>query len=136
MKIKHINRTTFNALTKELNEGIANGETVNELATRVEKVYVEAKGPRSKLIARTETNTANNYGHMEAMRQAAIEKKEWVTAGDEHVRIPHYDNEGDRCIGLNDTFSGTGEEYPTEPNCRCVVIPCMEMLKYKKGGLA
>jgi hypothetical protein len=62
---------------------------------------------------------------MEAMRQAAIDKKEWITAGDENVRDTHIMNQGDGCIPLENSFSGTGESYPGEYNCRCVVIPCM-----------
>ena len=126
MKIKHINRETFDKLTKALDEGIAEGETIKQLAGRVEGVYSDAEGYRSRLIARTETNIANNFGHMESMRLASIEKKEWTTAMDENVRDTHEMNGLQGCIGLYETFSGTGESYPGEPNCRCVVIPCME----------
>lgn len=126
--IKGINTKTFNKLKKSLNEGYINGETIEQLRGRIEYVYKEAIGPRSALIARTEVNTANNFGHIESMRQAAVEKKEWVTAGDgvPPTRQTHMDNELDGCIGLNEIFEGTGEEYPSEPNCRCVVIPCLE----------
>jgi len=129
--IKNINITTFNKLKESLEEGLANGETINDLSVRVESIFAEAKGPRSRLIARTEVNTANNFGHMEAMRQANVEKKEWITAGDgvPPTRETHMQNEEEGCIGLNDTFSGTGEQYPSEPDCRCAVIPCMEELK-------
>jgi HK97 family phage portal protein len=129
MLITNINRETFEQLKNTLEEGLANGETIKELSNRVGNVYDVARGSRSKLIARTEVNTANNFGHMEAMRQAEIEKKEWVTAGDEKVRDEHVQNEADGCIGRNDTFSGTGESYPGEPNCRCVVTPCLDELK-------
>lgn len=125
-KIKHINRETFDKLTKALEDGIAEGETIKQLAGRVEGVYSDAEGYRSRLIARTETNIANNFGHMESMRIANIEKKEWTTAMDEDVRLSHELNELQGCIGLYETFHGTGESYPGEPNCRCVVIPCME----------
>jgi len=127
MLIKNINRTTFKDLKASLEQGLLNGETIKELSGRVEYVFDKATGPRSFLIARTEVNTANNFGHLESMRQANIEKKEWITAGDgvPPTRQSHMDNELDGCIGLNDTFSGTGEEYPSEPNCRCVIIPCI-----------
>lgn len=129
--IKGINTKTFNELKSTLNEGLVNGETIEQLRGRIEHVYKIAEGPRSALIARTEVNTANNFGHMESMRQAGLEKKEWVTAGDgvPPTRQTHMDNELQGCIGLNDIFEGTGEEYPGEPNCRCVVIPCMEQFE-------
>jgi HK97 family phage portal protein len=127
-KINHINRVTFDQLTVTLEQGIRDGETITQLAKRVEFVYDEAKGYRAKLIARTETNTANNFGHMAAMYQAGIEKKEWVTAHDDQVRDEHEQNELAGCIPITETFPGTGEEYPGEPNCRCTVIPCLEAI--------
>ncbi len=126
MKIKHINRDTFDKLTKSLTEGIQDGETIKELSARVETVYSDAKGYRSRMIARTETNIANNFGHMESMRLAGIERKEWVTAGDEDVRFEHDLNGDQGCIDFNSEFYGTNEQYPGEINCRCVVIPCLE----------
>lgn len=126
MKIKHINRVTFDKLTASLNDGIAEGETIKQLSARVEGVYSEAEGYRSRLIARTETNTANNFGHMASMQLAGIEKKEWITAMDEDVRETHEMNQSQGCVDFNSEFHGTGEQYPGEPNCRCVVIPCME----------
>jgi len=126
MLIKGINRTTFDELTTVINAGINEGETIKQLSSRVRNVYDEARGPRSLKIARTEVNTATNFGHMESMRQASIQKKEWVTAADERVRQTHSMNEGDGCISLERAFSGTGESYPGEINCRCTVIPCLK----------
>ncbi|GAH41446.1 unnamed protein product, partial [marine sediment metagenome] len=79
IKMEGINNTTYDALKKTLEEGIQNGETIKELSGRVEHVYKEARGSRSFKIARTEVNTANNFSHFEVMRQAQIEKKEWIT---------------------------------------------------------
>lgn len=125
MLIKNINETTFEKLTTVINEAVNNGETIAEISQKVERVYTEAKGFRSRNIARTEVNTSVNFGHMEAMRQAAIDEKEWVTAGDERVRDTHIMNQNDGCIPMEHSFSGTGESYPGEYQCRCVVIPCM-----------
>jgi len=125
MLIKNINKTTFKKLITTINEAVNNGETITEISQKVEGVYAEAKGFRSRNIARTEVNTSVNFGHMEAMRQAAIEEKEWITAGDEMVRDTHIMNQNDGCIPLENSFSGTGESSPGEYQCRCVVIPCM-----------
>jgi len=113
-------------LTTVINAGINEGETIKQLSSRVRNVYDEARGPRSLKIARTEVNTATNFGHMESMRQASIQKKEWITAMDDDVRKTHELNEGDGCISLERAFSGTGESYPGEINCRCTVIPCLK----------
>jgi len=127
MLIKNINKTTFKKLTTVINEAVNNGETIKEISQKVENVYAEAKGFRSRNIARTEVNTSVNFGHMEAMRQADVKEKEWITAGDgcPPTRETHMQNQGDGCIPLENSFSGTGESYPGEFNCRCVVIPCM-----------
>jgi len=124
--IKDINNTTFEKLKFQIQQGINDGETMKEIAGRVETVFTEAKGPRAMKIARTEVNTANNYGHLEAMRQANVENNIWVTAADERVRDTHYANEGDGCIPREQPFSGTGEVIPSEANCRCEILPCIE----------
>jgi len=116
----------FKDIAGILREGIDNGESIVELSQRITDKYEQFGKSRSMTIARTEVNTANNFGHLESMRQANIEKKEWVTAGDELVRDSHIQNQDDGCIGRDGTFSGTGEQAPGEINCRCVVIPCME----------
>lgn len=125
-KIIDINNTTFEKLKISLSEGQANGETIKQLSKRVEDIFDDAKGTRAIKIARTETNTAINYGHIEAMRQADIEKKEWITAGDDKVRDTHVTNETAGCIAREEAFPGTGEMYPGEVNCRCEVIPCLK----------
>ena len=132
-KLVGINRNIAEVLRAKLEEGILEGETVTQLSTRVEEVYKAYIGkPReawkSLRIARSEVNTANNFGHIEAMRQAAINKKEWIATHDGKARQSHLDNESEGCVGLNDAFQN-GSEYPDEPNCRCAVIPCMEEME-------
>ncbi len=124
--IKDINNTTFKKIKTSLSEGINNGETMKELAGRIENVFGEAKGSRAMKIARTETNAALNSGHHEAMRQADRERHEWITSHDEKVRDTHEANEMDGCIPREQPFSGTGEISPGEPDCRCSEIPCLE----------
>jgi len=124
--IKDINHTTFEKLKLQIQQGINEGETSKEISKRISNVFDEAKGPRAMKIARTEVNTANNYGHHEAMRQANVDKHIWTTATDERVRDTHIANEGDGCIPREQPFSGTGEVSPSEINCRCVELPCIE----------
>ena len=123
--LKKTSNDIFKDITQTLQEGINEGETIKELSQRITDKYSQFEKSRSMKIARTEVNTANNFGHLESMRQADIEKKEWVTAGDVLVRDTHIQNQDDGCMGRDEIFSGTGEQYPGEINCRCVVIPCM-----------
>jgi len=117
--IKSIGNTTLEKLKKTLAEGVANGEKIPSLASRVSEVYDGAKGYRSKLIARTETIKASNSGAYEAYKQSGVvEKKQWLATMDDRVRDEHAAMNGE-IVGLNETFSN-GEMFPGEP---CTVLP-------------
>jgi len=120
--IKSISNTTKEALRATLKEGIEAGESIPKLAKRVSEVYEDAKGYRATLIARTECITAHNNGALNGYRQSeVVEKKSWLTAGDERVRPEHAAMDGET-VGLDEAFSN-GLMYPSEPNCRCTIIP-------------
>ncbi len=138
-KITRIDTTIQIDVRSELVEGISKGESVAQLAARVRTVMDASKG-RSMTIARTETGFAYNTGRNEAMKQAGIQKREWLTARDIRVRDSHA---GDAPTGesvdgqirdLGDPFvmaSGAKLMYPQDPsgaageviNCRCVEVP-------------
>ena len=89
--IKGINETTRDKLRKELEEGIANGESIAKLSDRISKVFEEAKGYRAERIARTETIRAANFGAFEGYQQGNVEQKRWLATMDERVRDAHAD---------------------------------------------
>ena len=120
--IKSISNTTKDALRATLKEGIELGESIPKLAKRVSEVYEDAKGYRATSIARTECQTAHNSGALNGYRQSGVvEKKSWLTAGDERVRPEHAAMDGET-VELDEPFSN-GLMYPSEPNCRCTIIP-------------
>jgi len=122
MLIKSISDTTLEKLKKTLAEGIANGESIPNLASRISGVYDEAKESRSVLIARTETITASNSGSYQAYKQSGVvEKKEWLATMDDRVRDEHAAMNGE-VVDLDKPFSN-GLMFPSEPNCRCTVLP-------------
>jgi len=130
--IAGINETTRRALQAELAEGVEAGESIPELAKRVSAVFEQAKGPRSTVIARTEVVRASNFGNFEAMRQAAVEQKEWLATRDERVRDEHLAMDG-QVKPVDQPFvapSGQEAMYPgdfgvagLDVNCRCTVLP-------------
>ena len=123
--IKSIGDTTLKKLKRTLAEGVANGESIPNLASRISGVYDEAKGSRSVLIARTETINASNSGALEAYKQSGIvEKKEWLATMDDRVRDEHAAMNGE-VVDIDKPFSN-GEMYPGEPNCRCTVLPVLK----------
>lgn len=120
--IKEISDTTKEALRLTLKEGEEAGENISKLADRISLVYEDAQGYRAELIARTENITAHNNGALNGYRQSGIvEKKSWLTAGDDRVRPEHVVMNGET-VGIEETFSN-GLMYPSEPNCRCTIVP-------------
>lgn len=130
-KITRINKTVKEQIKNALQEGIAQGETIMQLADRVRDVYNMASG-RSIMIARTETTGAVNGGSFLYYESEGIPKKQWLTAGDEAVRESHRLLEG-QTVRVPERFSnglrfpGDMEGEPEEViNCRCTIIPILE----------
>jgi len=128
-KITRINRTIKEQIAVALDEGVAEGETITQLADRVRGVYNMATS-RAQLIARTETTGAINGGSVLYYEESGVEKLEWLTARDELVRLTHQ-IEGETAI-VGQRFSNgldfPGGDGPPEEvcNCRCNVAPVLE----------
>lgn len=120
--IKDVNQTTRDALKETLKDGLVKEEGIPELSKRVEEVFADAKGYRSKRIARTEVLRSTNFATEEAFRQSdVVEAKEWLTASDERV--------DDVCASLNGKVFALKDhsvDMPQHPNCRCTWIPVLK----------
>jgi len=87
---------------------------------------------QSMRIAVTETGIAFESGRHEAMRQAGVQWKEWLTSGDERVRQTHFGLDA-VIVAIDEPFlvGGYSLMYPCDPagppqeiiNCRCVHGP-------------
>ena len=120
MFAESLGSTTLEKLDRTLAEGISANETHAELQERVEQVYDEFPTYRSSLIARTEATAANNEGILESFRQSeVVNAKEWIAVMDDRTRPEHAAMNGE--IVLNDEPFSNGDQYPNEPNCRCVL---------------
>lgn len=76
------------AVGKSLAAGYANGENLSELIGRVQSVF-NAGAQRARTIARTEVNSANNNARFEIMKDANVQRKEWLcVAGDTRLTGP------------------------------------------------
>ena len=125
-----VNNTTSEAIRKTLKEGLKAGESIPELAKRIEEVYKNAVGYRSTLIARTESTMASNGGTFLGYQDAGIvENKEWISALDERTRPAHLEANG-QIQKLEEPFIVWNEElqHPGDytnasvknlANCRC-----------------
>lgn len=124
---KQINETTFKQLKEQFQESIANGETKEQLVTRVRDTYGNITDNKARTIATTEVHGVMQKGTYEAYRQSGMRIKIWVSIIDERTRLNHRLMDGEEAP-LNGYFSN-GLKFPGDPsgspsqivNCRCTV---------------
>lgn len=144
-----VNRYTSVRVGEILGDGIADGETIDQLADRVQN-WAGEKGDaerstrlRAVTIARTEAQRATRTAELEAWKSTGIvEGKTWLLAPDpcEFCEAASKAFEKD-AVGLDQPFYQKGEtltgadggelalDYeaidspPLHPNCRCSMIP-------------
>lgn len=124
-----VNETTWNALRSSLSEGLQAGESIPDLAARVDAVMGDRIRSSATTIARTETNGATNGGAIIAAQESGVvQGKTWVAALDERTRETHTTAHDQPAIPLDQDFivgDGSGPSpgqigLPEEDiNCRC-----------------
>ena len=124
-----INNTTVEQLQKEFNKSIAEGETIKQLSDRIKGKYDEISEGRATVIARTETQVANQTGKFSAYKKANIPTKIWVWAPGVKggVRDWHMAMDGEE-RPIDQPFSN-GLMFPGDPsggaeevvNCQCSI---------------
>ena|SRR3990167_655628 len=131
---KSINKTTLEALRRELALGFEAGESIQQLTKRIEGYFEGNAKFRAERVARTEVIAASNRGAVDRYQKEGIQKKEWFAALDERTRDTHLAANG-QIVGINDNFK-VGSDYMQGPgqgsdpaevvNCRCTVLPVIE----------
>jgi hypothetical protein len=125
--------TTYQTIKDALSAGVAEGESIPDLATRIRAVFDTADKVRAATIARTETISAFNGSASLAAAQLPDDVaggQEWIATADGHTRDDHADADG-QIVGMNEAFNVGGESlaYPGDPsgdpanvvNCRCAI---------------
>lgn len=130
-KVKGVTQTIKDALNTALAQGTQEGESIEQMAERVKKVF-NASTSRAKTIARTEVIGASNFGRHEALQQSGFAEFEWFTALDERVRTSHKKMHGKRRTAQQGwALAGGIIKYPGDYNgppeeiinCRCIEVP-------------
>ena len=131
-----VNETTWNHLRDELADGVANGENIDQLADRVEKVMGDRIRSSKETIARTETTKASTSGTLETWRQSGVVTgKQWVAALDSRTRETHVAAHG-QIVGIDDVFTvgaatgpGPGQMSSARESvqCRCTIVPVLDI---------
>lgn len=127
-----IDETTRRRVAKTIREGILDGYSVNDIAVQLSELFDSFKGARSRLIARTETSRAANFGYIQTAKQLGFKRKRWLTALDEHV-CPICGVMNGKVVSMDGTFTVTidqgsksaiytAEQPPVHPACRCTTI--------------
>lgn len=124
------NEGTVQLLKDEFDEALKNGESIEQISKRIDKVFDYSEHYRSVRIARTEVIGGANEGQLEAATSAGVKYKQWITARDENVRESHQidgqtvDVTEDFVTGLGNHMRFPGDRATGAPaediiNCRC-----------------
>lgn len=126
-----VRRTTYKQVQRQLVEGIARGEGIPDLASRVQSKMQQTSKMRATRIARTETMSAYNGGvraTSDELPTSVAAGLVWITAIDDRTRLAHIEADG-MTVARGEKFIVGGEEmsYPGDPdasgpntvNCRC-----------------
>jgi hypothetical protein len=133
-----ITDTTRNLIRVVLQIANEEGRGFDWITTQLTTESRDLTRNRSRLIARTETVTATNQAaFFAAAKTGLLMTKEWLSAGDNRVRLDHQMING-RIIGMTDYFNVGGSqmllpgakvqenglETPAKEvcNCRCVCL--------------
>jgi len=139
-KIRNLtNETTRKQIRSAVVAGFEAGETTDDIAKRINRVFDNAQSNRSKVIARTETVSAANFGSQNSMSQARVPRKQWLSSRDSVVRDSHAIGSGldgqvvvtnglfkspiSGAMGLHPGALGLGSE---DIQCRCTIVPVFD----------
>ena len=126
-------------ITRQVTQGIIQGESLDQIATRLAKTTGSQNRDAMLTHARTAMTGAQNAGRQYQLGKAqdlGIKlKKEWMATLDNHTRINHILLDGQK-VNTDDDFEVDGLKirYPGDPqavpamtyNCRCTMVGDIE----------
>ena len=124
-KIDGIGNVTKQRVKAALAEGIANEESIPELADRIDELYSGFEGSRSTMIARSETIEAFNRGSQAQAKEAGSTLDNmWICTDDDRTREEHQPEPvgiGNTTVPYDEEFEcDDGSTWPGDAvNCRC-----------------
>ncbi len=112
---RSINKTTMEALRKELALGFGAGESIQQLSKRIEGYFTENAKVRAEMISRTEAIAASNEGALHRYESEGVSKSEFYPSPDAC----------EECLPLAGEYITKDSHgvIPVHPNCRCVWLP-------------
>ena len=128
-RVKQVTDTTKKQIKEAVAEGLIRGESMDEIADRIDALYLEEIIPRSETIARTEVIAASSAGSRYAAKATGLPlKKEWLATRDKRTRPSHRLLDG-QIRGIDEPYSN-GLMFPGDPTgpphevirCRCAEV--------------
>ena len=133
---EEVNATTWDALRTSLKDGIEAGESVDDLAGRVEGIMADRIRSSGTTIARTETTRASTTGTLAGWKASGVVSHvQWLAALDERTRETHIAAHG-QTVELGKSFEVGGCSGPgpgeiscarESVNCRCTTIAVLDV---------
>lgn len=133
--ISQANAGMWQKVKDSLVEGLNEGDTLKELSARVRAEFNHLSDYEAKRIALTETGAAYGAGRQQAMEDAGVQFKSWLSSHGPNVRAAHRAAEiqyAAQPIPVDEPFIVGGEQlmYPGDPsgspgnviNCQCIQI--------------
>ncbi len=151
LHMRSVAETAQGRCREALAEGLANGETIDQLEARVLEWAAQGKEGYAENVARTETGTVMNAAAREGWEQGGADGREWLAIVDDRTRgandkdtTDHLSHDGEVLFG-DEQFVLAGPDgdeacdYPMDPNlsaanicnCRCTSSP---VFKSESGG--
>lgn len=129
-RVNEVQAFTKRNLGRIIDTAITEGLSIPKTSNLISKAFCFSK-KRSQRIARTEVNSASNYGSVEGAKQTGLTlKKVWLSTADKRTRKTHK-KANRQAVGMNEKFKvgGVRLEFPGDPkgpgretiNCRCTV---------------
>lgn len=132
--IKGATQNVYDQVKAEVEVGLNEGDTMQQLADRVRSEFNGLSREHSLMIAQTETTAVYGEGREIAMKQAGVKFKKWLTSGNSNVRATHAEANG-QVVAIDEAFEVGGEQlmHPGDSslgasagnviNCHCVSVP-------------
>lgn len=129
-----------------ISQGLVDGESIPKIRSNITKTFEEYSKMQAERITRTEVIRASNLGSMDAWANSGVvEAKQWLTAKDDRVDplcaymngkvMPVRKNFFDKGDTLEvddhkaDFSYGSIKVPPLHPNCRCTLLPILDLAK-------
>jgi HK97 family phage portal protein len=110
-KVVAVTETTRTQIRQSLAEGVEAGESIPEIAKRIDQLYLQQIIPnRSTVISRTEVVSSSNWASQASAEGSGLTlNKVWLATEDSRTRPAHAEADGQK-VALNEPFEVGGEK--------------------------